>query len=138
MSYKKVLQADNILAKLTLSTLDHDSGTIIPPNMKKCANRNSTNSILQITADNIDILTKTLDGKNSFHATQMVVFQRGGKSTDEVLQSVDQKKKSSTLRVSAIMNALPDPIKDVDSSPDFKTPVDINWYEDTPRNCKIN
>ena len=29
------------------------------------------------TADNIDINDSTLDGKNTFHATQMAAWQRG-------------------------------------------------------------
>lgn len=135
MSYKQVLQADDILAQLTLSTLDYDTGAVIPPTMNKC---DSSNPILQITADNIDILTGTLDGKNSFHATQMVVFQRGGKSADEILQSINQKKKMPALRVPAVVNSLPAPIADVDVCPDFKIPVDVNWYKDTVRSCKIH
>lgn len=31
MSYKQVLQVDNTLAELTLSTLDNETGAVIPP-----------------------------------------------------------------------------------------------------------
>ena len=40
--------------------MDPATGAIIPPNM--VANQN--------TADNIDILDESLDGKNTFHATK--------------------------------------------------------------------
>jgi hypothetical protein len=42
------------------------------------------------TADNIDISDSTLDGKNTFHATQMAAWQRGignGLQLDKLLPS---------------------------------------------------
>jgi hypothetical protein len=33
------------------------------------------NSFIHFTADNIDILDKSLDEKNTFHATQMAAYQ---------------------------------------------------------------
>lgn len=134
MSYKQVLQVDNTLAELTLSTLDNETGAVVPPNIRE----NPGKSLLQMTVDNIDILTKTLDGKNTFHATQMVVFQRGGKTTDEILQSTHRKKRTSRVHIPEIVNTLPDHIEDIESTPDFKKPVDISWYNEPVRNCKIN
>lgn len=138
ISYKQVLQVDNTLAELTLSTLDRDTGAVVPPNIMPIQTTEPNNPLLQITADNIDILTKTLDGKNSFHATQMVVFQRGGKTTDEILQSIAIKKNASALRVPAIVNSLPAPIESVDSTPIFKNSVDDGWYKETSTHCKIH
>ena len=48
-----------------------------------------------MTADNIDILNDTLDGINTFHATQMVAFQRGGASTDEILKAMKPSREQS-------------------------------------------
>ena len=43
------------------------NGEVIPPNfVDGCDGR-----FVQFTADNIDINDSTLDGKNTFHATQM-------------------------------------------------------------------
>ena len=55
------------LAESTLQTVDEDSGAIIPQNL-------TDNAFIHYTADNIDILDETLDGKNTFHATQMAVW----------------------------------------------------------------
>jgi hypothetical protein len=42
----------------------------VPHNLKDKA-------FTHFTADNIDINDSTLDGKNTFHATQMAAWQRG-------------------------------------------------------------
>ena len=70
LSYKETLQVDTALAESTLNSLDEETGTVIPLNI-------SSGPFLHFTADNIDILDETLDGKNTFHATQMAVWQRG-------------------------------------------------------------
>ncbi len=70
ISYKQVLQIDTSLAENSLQSLDRETGAIIPPNMVR-------GKFIQYTADNIDILDETLDGKNTFHATQMATWQRG-------------------------------------------------------------
>lgn len=44
-------------------------GTIVPTNI-------APDPFLQLAADNTDINEETLDGKNTTHATSMVVFQR--------------------------------------------------------------
>ena len=79
------MQIDTALAQLTLPTLDSSTGAVTPPNMM----HNKTSSVqspslIHITADNIDIIPDTLDGKKSFHATQVVAFQRGAQTTDEI------------------------------------------------------
>jgi len=71
LSYEQVLQVDTSLAEFTLTTLDGETGAVIPPNMVD-------NNFIHYTCDNIDILDETLDGKNTFHATQMAAWQRGG------------------------------------------------------------
>jgi len=73
LSYERVLQVDTSLAESTLESLDPATGVIIPPNIV-------ANKFIHYTADNIDILDETLDGKNTFHATQMAVWQRGQKT----------------------------------------------------------
>jgi len=70
LSYEQVLQVDTSLAEFTLTTLDGETGAVIPPNMVEFHPL--------YTCDNIDILDETLDGKNTFHATQMAAWQRGG------------------------------------------------------------
>ncbi len=42
--------------------------------------------IIHYTCDNIDILDGTLDGKNTFHATQMAAWQRGKTNDASLLE----------------------------------------------------
>ena len=65
-----MLQVDTSLAENTLKSLDQATGAIIPPNIV-------ANKFIHYTCDNIDILDETLDGKNTFHETQMAAWQRG-------------------------------------------------------------
>jgi len=65
------MQVDTSLDEFTLMTFDRETGAVIPPNIVK-------NNFIHYTCDNIDILDETLDGKNTFHATQMAAWQRGG------------------------------------------------------------
>ena len=56
LSYEQVLQVDTSLAEFTLTTLDAETGAVIPPNMVE-------NNFIHYTCDNINILDETLDGK---------------------------------------------------------------------------
>ena len=68
LSYKQVLQVDTALAESSLKLLDSATGVFIPQNIV-------AGKFAHFTADNIDILDETLDGKNTFHGTQMAVCQ---------------------------------------------------------------
>ena len=68
-SYRDVLRLDTALAERTLQSMDA-SGAVIPPNLVK-------DKFVLFSADNIDINEGTLDGRTTFHATQMAVWQRG-------------------------------------------------------------
>lgn len=131
LTYAKVLQIDNALADLTLSTLDHSTGAVVPPNFQPAANieqENSPEPILQITADNIDIIADTLDGKNSFHGTQIVAFQRGASSSTSILDKLKIKKKIA-FRIPAILSQLPPEPVLPSYSPTFSKPINTNWYK---------
>jgi hypothetical protein len=64
LSYDQILQLDTGLAESVLNTLDEKSGTVISPNLVQ-------GNFVHFSADNIYILDETLDGKNTFHATQI-------------------------------------------------------------------
>ena len=91
LSYDQTLQVDTALAESTLKSLDEESGAVIPSNI-------SFGKILHFTADNIDILDEMLDGKNTFHATQMAVWQRRS-SPDATLKQLKATSRQ-TLKVS--------------------------------------
>ena len=63
ISYNDIPRIDTTLSEHTLKSMDLETGAVIPPNL--CKER-----FVHFTADNIDINDSTLDGKNTFHATQ--------------------------------------------------------------------
>jgi len=69
MSYHDILKLDTSLAQNTLNSMD-PSEAVLPPNLVR-------NRFVHFSADNIDINECSLDGKNSFHATQVAAWQRG-------------------------------------------------------------
>ena len=69
MSYHEALKLDTLLAKKTLDTMNKDGG-VIPQNLVK-------NRFVHFSTDNIDINEHTLDGKRTFHATQIAAWQIG-------------------------------------------------------------
>ena len=83
LSYEQVLQVDTSLAESTLKSMDQATGAIIPPNLV-------ANKFIHFTADNIDVLDETLDGKNTFHATQMATWQRGQTADAELFKCWSQ------------------------------------------------
>ena len=75
------------LAESVLTSLDPDTGTIVPPNL-------NPGNFIHFSADNIDILDETLDGKNTFHATQIAARQRGSENVS-LLDGVEPSDKQS-------------------------------------------
>ena len=70
LSYDQILQVDTSLGESVLKTLDPDTGGVIPPNLVR-------EKFVHFSADNIDILDETMDGKNTFHATKIAAWKRG-------------------------------------------------------------
>ena len=70
VSYNMIRRIDTSIAKRVIDDLENNEYVPIPTNL----NRNSF--FFQFAADSIDILEETLDDKDTFHAIQMVVFQR--------------------------------------------------------------
>ena len=97
MSYESVLQLDTALAEKTLSTMDANSGAVIPPNLVH-------GRFVHFTADNIDINDSSLSGKNTFHATQMAAWQRG--PAPDFLLSDLTPSKNKKLQVPQVMDEL--------------------------------
>ncbi len=97
ISYENVLQVDNTLAENTLKSMNMTTGAVIPSSLV-------SNRFVHFTCDNIDINDSSLDGKNSFHATQFAAWQRGP-ALDMGLQNLKPLKESTT-RVPAIMEEL--------------------------------
>ena len=80
LNYDQILQVDTGLAESVLDFLDPDTGSVIPPNLVR-------GKFVHFSADNIDILDETLDGKRTFHATQIAAWQRGAER-DTLLENL--------------------------------------------------
>jgi hypothetical protein len=97
LNYDQILQVDTGLAESVLDSLDPNSGSVIPPNLVE-------GKFVHFSADNIDILDETMDGKNTFHATQIAAWQRGAEK-DMLLENLKPSTKRC-LNVPESMNAL--------------------------------
>ena len=91
------MHIDTALAEDTLKFMDVETGMVMPPNLVK-------RQFVHFSADNIDINNSTLDGKNTFHATQTAAWQRGP-APDDHLQEI-RPSMCETLQVSHSMNTL--------------------------------
>ena len=91
-----------------------------------------TGRFTHYTIDNIDIKDHTLDGTNTFHATQMAAWQRGPEP-DNVLSELHPSS-DTLLRVPEILDSLlPANIQNGKVLPSFSNAVDAEWFihEDT-------
>lgn len=70
ISYDTVQRITTSIAEAQLSDFEKNDSTFIPRGIV-------SNKFVQFAADNLDILEETLDGKGTFHVTQMVAFQTG-------------------------------------------------------------
>lgn len=70
INYSQVQRIDTSIAKQILETCTETDVVAVPTNLTE-------GRFLQFSADNIDIIEETLDGRGTFHATQMIAFQRG-------------------------------------------------------------
>ncbi|CAB4033844.1 Hypothetical predicted protein [Paramuricea clavata] len=89
--YSEIETVDTALARESLAKSECD-GTVIPSNI-------TPDTFIQFAADNNDINEETLDGKDTTHATTLVVYQQkpfGPMPRKEVLANHTKKKRSLT------------------------------------------
>ncbi|CAG9814726.1 unnamed protein product [Phaedon cochleariae] len=123
--YRNVLQADTSLATVTLQKFDKETGAVTPPNFKHMSEfGDNTVPVLHDTADNINLMLDSLDGKKVFNATQMVAFQREAEQTTEVLSTMTLSK-STTLQVPPELNELCSVGTFARPEPHFLHPVEV-------------
>lgn len=72
-----VRRVDTTLANKSLDELKSNNNIPIPSNI-------GHGRFFQFAADNIDLIEETLDGKGTFHATQMIAIQRGSNTGERV------------------------------------------------------
>ena len=115
LSYEQVLQMDTSLAESTLKSLDLTTRAIIPPNFQ-------AKKFMHYTCDNIDILDETLDGKNTFHATQMAAWQKS-QAPDKSFKNLQPSVKRTLSVPSALEELHPARITPGICTPVFTAPV---------------
>ena len=124
LSYDQILQVDTGLAESFLNSLDEESGTVIAPNLVQ-------GNFVHFSADNIDILDETMDGKNTFHARQIAAWQRGTEDMS-LLYGVSPSKKRS-LKVPESIDKI-ERIVIRRSNPVFIKAVKTTWYDQAEDN----
>ena len=130
LSYKQLLKIDTALAKNTLESMDTTSGAVIPENFVP-------NTFIHFTADNIDILDESLDGKNTFHATQMAAYQRSNNRNQDPLGAVEISA-AETLKVPEILqNVASVSICEGKTKPVFRKPVSMDLFESNKEQSEV-
>ena len=125
ISYKNVLQLDTAMANETLKSLDPNTGGILPANLVPYR-------FLHFTADNIDIPDSSLDGKDTFHATQVATWQYGPQADTSILANL-KLSKEETLDVPEILNTLIEPQQPATvTEPLFNQSVQATWFMKPP------
>ena len=112
LSYDQILQVDTSLAESVLKTFNLDTGSV----------RNLSTSLQTI----LTFLDETMDGKNTFHATQIAAWQRGAESS-AMLENLKPSTKHS-LSVPESMDRIY-PVEVKQSSPVFSRTVEKEWFD---------
>ena len=121
LNYQQVLRVDTALAENTLKSINYATATVIPTNFVE-------DKFVHFTADNIDILDETLNGKNTFHATQVEAWQQG-QTSDRVLATLSTSS-SCKLDIPEILEKLsPVDIKEGTSHLEFALPVNPTLFK---------
>ena len=120
LNYDQILQVDTSLAENVLKSLDPETGSVMPPNLLP-------GKFVHFSADNIDIVDETMDGKNTFHATQIAAWQRGAES-NSTLENLKPSTKHSLSVPESMEKIYPVAVKQ--SSPMFLREVRKEWFDD--------
>ena len=114
ISYDVLQRIDTGLAQEQIERFQANDNTPIPENLVN-------GQFLQFAADNIDILEETLDGKGTFHATQMAVFQYGPP------KQLTPKEVSSTIKRDRALREIPPELNEILVAPLICFPSSSNF-----------
>ena len=131
VSYDEMRAVNTSIAEEVLAKVE-EFGTVIPTNIKP-------GTFVQIAADNNDLNEETLDGKNTTHATTMVIYQKKTFGPDPPPNRVEQRAKRRSLQATGT-------VYDIEECPlrgrrpavaDHVGSVDMEWYKDTNDEIRI-
>jgi uncharacterized protein YdcH (DUF465 family) len=120
VGYRNILQIDTALAEATLKSLNPHNGAIVPENLQP-------NIFVHFSTDNTDIMDASLDGKNTFHATQVTAWQRGPPSETDTLESIQLSQKKLVVPEVMINNIPPERVIN-HPTPVFHNNIKMEWY----------
>ena len=107
----------------------NENGAVVPPNL-------SPQTFTHFTADNIDINDTSLDGKNTFHATQVAAWQRGPEKTAH-LTSLRPTDKTTLPTPEAMQQLHAVDFEEGKSDPVFAEVVELEWYTVDENECDV-
>jgi hypothetical protein len=105
VSYDEVLRLETALSRNVIQRFAED-GVVVPSNIHK-------GSFIQAAADNLDFCEETLDGRNTTHATTLVLYQRNSSTvladdtSNNVAASLRARSLDSDSSVLKIQNTTP-------------------------------
>ncbi len=85
--YETILKIDTSIANVEIDRFRRNGNVFVPANLVP-------ELFVQFSCDNFDIIEETLDGKGTFHVTQMAAFQRGPERDTVQVPTVIGKDKS--------------------------------------------
>jgi len=121
ISYENILKVYTGLAKSALKTMDEISGSVIPKNLVH-------GRFVHFTADNIDILDSSLDGKDTFHATQIACWQRGPEA--DLFKDLRPSKAKSLKVPEMTEDVIQAIIVEGVAEPTMTSDTKIDWYDE--------
>ena len=121
ISYKKILQLDTTLAETALHSMDPATGGICPSNFVE-------HRFLHFTADNIDIMDASLDGKDTFHGTQIAAWQRGPSPNCTTLLNLTLSQHDSLKVPGTLTSLIHSNVVEGVSKPPYGEQVQQLWY----------
>ena len=125
VSYVEMRAVNTSIAEEVLAKVEK-FGTVIPTNIKPGA-------FVQIATNNSDLNEEALDGKNTTHATTMVIYQNKTFGPDPPPNLVEQRAKRRSLQATGT-------VYDIEECPvrgrrpvgtDQVGSVNMEWYKDT-------
>lgn len=125
ISYDQVRRLNTTLAQESLDRRSANDNVPVPSNL-------TAGKFFQFAADNIDLIEETLDGMGTFHATQMVTFQRG-KSQQQRHQPLKLGRNKSTKIPPGFHQLTHPPERPFRVEPKFAGKVDETWYTPDPK-----
>ena len=122
--YETILKIDTSIANVEIDRFRRNGNVFVPANLVP-------GRFVQFSCDNFDIIEETLDGKGTFHVTQMAAFQRGPERNTVQVPTVignDRSLKNMPEEMTELVLAN---VPAKRPKPMFSKPVTSEWFKNT-------